>query len=76
MRILKEVEAWVAKDSLEKRGFCTYNEIAVLLSKISFISDCFKPLIVSFAAFTFVYSTAIISLLMFSEVAVSANTSV
>ncbi|VDM20628.1 unnamed protein product [Wuchereria bancrofti] len=73
VQILGEVEVWVAKDSLEKRGFCTYNEIAILLSRTSIISDCVKPLMLSFAAFTFVYSTAIISLLIFPQIAISAS---
>ncbi|OZC08568.1 cyclin domain protein [Onchocerca flexuosa] len=65
IRILEKVEAWVARDSIKKRGFCTYNETAVLLSRISLISDCVKPLMISLAAFTFVYYTAVVSLLVF-----------
>uniref|UniRef100_A0A0R3S0D0 Protein CNPPD1 n=1 Tax=Elaeophora elaphi TaxID=1147741 RepID=A0A0R3S0D0_9BILA len=73
IRILEEVETWIAEDSLEKRGFCTYNEIAVLLSKIDLISDCVKPLMLSLAALTFVYSAAVVSLLMFPQIAISAS---
>ncbi|CAG9537884.1 unnamed protein product [Cercopithifilaria johnstoni] len=73
IRLLEEVETWIAKDSLKKRGFCTYNEIAILISRISFISDCVKPLLLSFAAFTFVYFTTVISLFMFPKLAISVS---
>ncbi|VDK78053.1 unnamed protein product [Litomosoides sigmodontis] len=73
LRLLEDVEVWIAKDSFKKRGFCTYNELAVLLWRINFISDCIKPLLLSLAAFAFVYSTAVILLLMFPKIAVSPN---
>ncbi|VDO50930.1 unnamed protein product [Onchocerca flexuosa] len=73
IRILEKVEAWVARDSIKKRGFCTYNETAVLLSRISLISDCVKPLMISLAAFTFVYYTAVVSLLVSPQIAISAS---
>lgn len=73
MWLLEEVETWIAKDSLKKRGFCTYNEIAILLSRISFISDCIKPLMLSFAAFTFLYSAAVVSLVTFPQIAISTS---
>uniref|UniRef100_A0A1I7VSL2 Protein CNPPD1 n=1 Tax=Loa loa TaxID=7209 RepID=A0A1I7VSL2_LOALO len=71
IQILEKVETWVARDSLKKRGFCTYNEIAILLSRTSFISNCIKPLMLSLAAFTFVYSTAVVSL-VFLQIVISS----
>ncbi|VBB25470.1 unnamed protein product [Acanthocheilonema viteae] len=73
IRILEEVEVWIANDSLKKRGFCTYNEIAVLLSRISFIPDCVKPLMLSLAALIFIYATALTSLLICQQITVSTN---
>uniref|UniRef100_A0A8R1TX39 Protein CNPPD1 n=1 Tax=Onchocerca volvulus TaxID=6282 RepID=A0A8R1TX39_ONCVO len=73
IRILEKVEVWVARDSMKKRGFCTYNETAVLLPRISLISDCVKPLIISLAVLTFVYYTAVVSLLVSPQIVISAS---
>lgn len=74
MSVLESVETWVARDSFAKRGFCTYNETAVLGARIRFITDCIKPLLISFAAFVVIYSATVSSLLMAQQIAVPVNT--
>ncbi|VDN25264.1 unnamed protein product [Gongylonema pulchrum] len=64
MRLVEYVETWVAKDSLVKRGFSTYNEMAVLGSNIDFMESCIKPLLSSLVALIVVYLAAVSSLLM------------
>ncbi|KAM3716877.1 Flavin-containing monooxygenase [Dirofilaria immitis] len=73
IRMLEEVETWIARDNMKKRGFCTYNETAVLLSRISLISDCVKPLMISLAVLTFVYSITIVSFLVFPQIPISVS---
>uniref|UniRef100_A0A915PBR5 Flavin-containing monooxygenase n=1 Tax=Setaria digitata TaxID=48799 RepID=A0A915PBR5_9BILA len=73
MHILEEAEIWVAKNNFCRRGFLTYNEVAILNSRINLLSDYVKPLIISLAAFTIIYSAAFVSVVAFTHVTISAS---
>lgn len=66
MQALSKAELWVAKNSVLKRGFSTYNETSLLVSQLDFVSECFKPLLYLFITIFVFYSTTTFALLMTS----------
>ncbi|VDK53035.1 unnamed protein product [Anisakis simplex] len=72
-RILDQVECWIARQSIFKRGFATYNEVKVLSDDPKFILDTLKSLVTILATITVIYSTFAISILLIPHLATSVN---
>ncbi|VDM95131.1 unnamed protein product [Thelazia callipaeda] len=71
--VLRDVEVWIARDSFSKRGFCTYNEIAILGSKLNFIVVFVKPFLISLAVFSAIYTVAVGALFVTSQIVILSN---
>lgn len=70
-RVLYEAEAWVARNALLKQGFLTYNEAAILSSRISLFHNILLPFISIFASLLVLYSAVMFSVLVLPKVALT-----
>lgn len=63
-RILSEAERWVARETMLRQGFCTYNEAAVLGIDSKILLEILKSLLSIFATLTILYSAFAVSILL------------
>lgn len=68
LKALDVVESWVARSSLLRNGFCTYNELSILGSQNVHLIEYLGAILCCIVAMAVIYSTAAISLTMAPQI--------